>query len=500
MIKVLVAEDEPVSLKTICSIIEKNCCEYEITGQAENGEQALNFIRTDHPDLVISDIKMPKISGVELARRVREEFPDICFIIVSGYQDFAYMQSAIRSGVSDYLLKPLMPDALCRAMEFAAEKIRRIQYRARNRILANMVRNEAVEDDELKRYFPHAGYFGALVRTNGLPRRFQIDRKREIFSDIDEQYIVFGRDEMESLYLIPSEFMSHGEFVPYVEKIQKKHMAGGYYTLIYAEQSFDVTQIQEQVRRLYQLLDIKSTIGHTQVIGLEEAAAESNDFCTDCSALEESLQRIHLYAGSKKTDAVRKEIIQAYQHGERERRSQLWMEGVARDIISILRRQEMLSIPVNECEYMLGDIFSNAESVESLCQSLIDIFLDTEQEDQNQKAGSREYFDQIVKYLEFHIREPLSLQEICTTFAISQAYLSKLFRKYTAHSFNKYLTQMRIEKAKEYFIENPERYIREVAELVGYEDQFYFSRIFRTYTGKSPTEYTKELQSEGGVQ
>ena len=112
MYTVLVAEDEPLALKTICSIIEKHCKDYRILFQAENGAEALRMIRQLKPDLVISDIKMPRPNGVELSAIVREELPDICFIIISGYQDFEFTQSAIRSGVTDYLLKPVMPDTL----------------------------------------------------------------------------------------------------------------------------------------------------------------------------------------------------------------------------------------------------------------------------------------------------------------------------------------------------------------------------------------------------
>ena len=88
---------------------------------------------------------------------------------------------------------------------------------------------------------------------------------------------------------------------------------------------------------------------------------------------------------------------------------------------------------------------------------------------------------------------------VCTTFdsflndlfAISQAYMSKLFRKYTKESYNQYLTGIRMERAKQLMEANREFFVKDIAEMVGYRDQFYFSRIFRAYTGKSPAEYLK---------
>ena len=228
---------------------------------------------------------------------------------------------------------------------------------------------------------------------------------------------------------------------------------------------------------------------------LTEKNLHSDDVC-DRRQLEDDLQRIEALAGTGNLEALSQEIRQANLYWAEKKKSQLWMESFARDIISVLRRHDLLNLPVNECEYLLGDIFSSAVSVEMLSDSLLEIYMDNRGEMYAQKAGSRENFEQIVRYLDIHIHEPLSLQEICDTFSISQAYMSKLFRKYTSHSFNKYLTTRRMEMAQKLFSEDPDRYIKDVAQMVGYNDQFYFSRIFRTCTGKSPTEYIKEVTKE----
>ncbi|MBO6137349.1 MAG: response regulator [Lachnospiraceae bacterium] len=493
MYTVLVAEDEPLALKTICSIIEKHCGEYRIVARAENGSEALRLIRELKPDLIISDIKMPRPNGVELSAIVREELPDICFIIISGYQDFEYTQSAIRSGVTDYLLKPVMPDDLKSSLELAAQRIRRIQYRARNRLLGKLGRGERVDNDEMKRYFPHSRYYGALIRANGLPKRFFIDSRNEVYSDIDEQYIVFGRDELEGLYLIPEEFISGDSLASYMERIGNAQNPGSYYTLIYDGRSFPVSLMQEKVHELYRALDLNSTIGLTQSIDLKDAGREDASLGSDRRELEEVLQRIEALSGAGKLEALRTELKSANENWARKRKPQLWMENFVREVISILRRYDILTVPLNECEYFLGEVFGSALSVDILNDSLLEIFLG-EGNTASQKAGSKEYFDQIVKFLDMHIHESISLQDICDRFSISQAYMSKLFRKYTSNSFNKYLTERRMLKARELFEKEPGIYIKDVASMVGYSDQFYFSRIFRTYTGKSPTEYLRELE------
>ena len=120
MYTVLVAEDEPLALKNITSIIEKYCDGFTVAATARDGTAALAGIREVRPDVVVSDIKMPRPTGVELAEILHEEMPETCFIITSGYDDFAFTQSAIRSGVTDYLLKPITPAALKKSLTFAA--------------------------------------------------------------------------------------------------------------------------------------------------------------------------------------------------------------------------------------------------------------------------------------------------------------------------------------------------------------------------------------------
>ena len=145
-----------------------------------------------------------------------------------------------------------------------------------------------------------------------------------------------------------------------------------------------------------------------------------------------------------------------------------------------------------ESEYQFEDAFYYSTSMEMLRQNLYTpIHQLTEKEKENIKVDSPEFFEKIKVYLSGHISEPLSLQAISNLFAISQAYMSKLFRKYTRQSYNQYLTGIRMERAKALMEENSELFVKDIAEMVGYRDQFYFSRIFHSYTGKSPADYIK---------
>lgn len=112
MIRVLVADDEEKVCQLICKLIHWEELEMKLVGTASNGIGSLQMIEAEHPDLVLTDIRMPGYDGMELLKRARIQNPDMEFIIISGYSHFEYAQTAIRYGVSDYILKPVNEEAL----------------------------------------------------------------------------------------------------------------------------------------------------------------------------------------------------------------------------------------------------------------------------------------------------------------------------------------------------------------------------------------------------
>lgn len=112
MITVLTVDDEILIKRTLKKLIEYEGSPFQVIGEAEDGEEALSLIRAYRPDLVITDIRMPVMDGLELAREGLAVRPDTSFVILSGHDDFAYAQQALRCNVTDYLLKPLKPDQL----------------------------------------------------------------------------------------------------------------------------------------------------------------------------------------------------------------------------------------------------------------------------------------------------------------------------------------------------------------------------------------------------
>ena len=148
-----------------------------------------------------------------MADIVKEKYPDVISIIVSGYQEFQYAQEAIRQGAAEYILKPIVPSELAAILENLESVLKQKYYKGRNKLMHRMVNDMFIEDAQMKRYFQSEKYYGAIARLNGLPTRFAERTSMEVFSDINEWMIVYGRDDHETLYLCPEEILFGNDYV-----------------------------------------------------------------------------------------------------------------------------------------------------------------------------------------------------------------------------------------------------------------------------------------------
>ena len=220
--KVVVVDDEAVAVKAICCIIENQCPEFEVVGTAGNGSEALELIGRTSPDLVLTDVEMPVLNGLELVREASGRQPNLCFCIISGYQDFEYARDAFRGGVLDYLTKPIVPSQMLRTMKNVEEKLRKFYYDRRVGIFRKICMGETIALEEIQAFFPYKEFYAALLRENGLPRRYSPAKEPELYGTMDEAYMVYGRDNMEELFLIPREVLGQQPLIDYMTRVVRR--------------------------------------------------------------------------------------------------------------------------------------------------------------------------------------------------------------------------------------------------------------------------------------
>lgn len=492
MYKVILVDDEPVALKSMKAIIEKRCRDFQVVSTAIDGQEGLEIARKMKPDVIITDVKMPVMDGIRLSAAVKEELPDTFVVIISGYQYFEYAKGALEFGVCDYILKPIIPSELKKTMELLGERLSEAYWKKKNRLIRQICHGIQPDSTQLQKYFPASKYYGALIRRNGLPRRISTYKGIEIFSIKYEQMTMYGRDEQEGMYLYPEELLSNQDFGQTVQKMITRFQDGGYTTVVMSNIPFGVGELVEYVHRFYRVLAENTVVGKSQVLVLEDLSLQGRDLQDEQSC---KLQEIECLAQQKKFDCILDRVKSLIEKWGEENRTQLWIEGKIRQILHVLLLQGYLKSTMEEIEFFMEDAFFYATSMDELQKSILSE-IEKKKKDEpvaGMKMDTPEYFQNLKEYVYHNMAEPLTLQQICRHFGISQPYVSRIFRKYEGNSFSNYLTKVRIERAKELLEENEEMFIKDVAEMVGYNDQFYFSSIFRSLVGMCPTDFIKKI-------
>lgn len=264
--QVMIVDDEPTSVNLLKTVIEKKCDRFQVTEIAYDGTEALEKLKDIQPDILITDIQMQVMSGLELIKKIREKNPEMLCVLVSGYQEFEYAKRAIEYRVSDYILKPIVPAEIKKLFEKLEKKLEQKYYRQRNALIHRMVNHIPVEENEIVKYFQSNRYYGAIVRRNGILSRFSDRCNSEVFSDINEWMISYGRDDQETLYLCPEEIVC-GDYVDIItHQIKKEQPEAEYITTVIFREAFTRQTIGNMIKRLYRVLDESIILGKNQML------------------------------------------------------------------------------------------------------------------------------------------------------------------------------------------------------------------------------------------
>ena len=340
MYRVFVAEDEPAALNHILTLIELKCPRFEVAGTADNGRTAFEQLEKLRPDVLITDVRMPLMDGIELVCKVKEKYPSVLSVIISGYQEFDYARAAIQAGVCDYILKPVKPSVFQDCMRTIRGKLDKSYYTLRNRMLHKMstVDTDMIDKMEFSRIFSEEGYYVALFRKNGLPQRFVNTGETEIFSIPEEQLMVYGRDEMETLCICPKELMIYGSFYELMQHIiEKERRSAFYYTLVLQAEVIPPEELPSAIQRIYQKLDSCLVIGKNRTIMLPEQEEQQTGFLEEGNDLE--YLRLLLSHGERRK-AI-EEVERCFAEWEKREYTQLVIEDKVREIFGFFRRQHM---------------------------------------------------------------------------------------------------------------------------------------------------------------
>lgn len=508
MIKVLIVDDEYIMRQGLRYMINWEQEGYEIVGEATNGKDALKMTEELQPHIIISDIVMPLLDGVDFSDAVHKMYPKIQMIILSGYDKFEYVKRTLMNGVVDYILKPtLNPVELINVLKKAAARIPgyrlsdddgTVSYeRTMERYLLG--HDQQMDVGMFRQIFP-TDYF-CIYAVN----IHKENSARQDMSDILHKKMERYRQEQ---ITIPNLMMLIREEQAVIlfghTQSQKELLKGQVQELndqlvMLCENVFGVlsqpfTNI-EQVNEIYQK-DIVRNLDKgfyyekeplLKVEGMrgEEREIEKFDFF-----------RFNRMLGARQYNEAL-ELLHHYEEELLDRQADVYrMKNQMKNMIYTYL--DFLTLPDHEKESRRYDFFHmiDGTAYDTQYRDAMTEILEQLQILSGQKPTFNDKrMDRMISYIAKNYREDLKLEDLATEFNFNYHYLSAYFNQQMKEGFSDYLNRIRIEKACEMLEEN-QLSIAEISGEVGYSEHSYFCRVFKKVTGKTPSVWRREKNYE----
>ena len=548
MLKIFLAEDEVVVRETIKRMIPWEELGFELVGEAADGEMALPLLLRQQPDLLITDIKMPFMDGLTLARLAKKEIPGLKVVILSGYDDFNYAKQAIGIGVEDYLLKPITKNALIERLSeirsrYEHEKTQKEYYEKFQREM------QAYEKNSSRDFFEAlVGGSMDMMEVYKRAEKLGLDIVAEAYNvliftmncdeDFSGQRDEYSSWEAESLELLENFFAGHSSAMLFrsnifsygvllkgqretieentracvdeIRKILSRQDGRREWFLAVGQSVERLSQIQKSYhtasrafsqRYLYD----ENILYYDEVETMEhpggQAETEDNAYLqkVDVNALNPAILQKFLSNGlQEETENFVKDYF--YAIGQEPMESLVFRNYVILNVrFSVISFIKGLGCDTNEMESadteeVLAESGKNMESAIAYAKKMISQAIEIR--DQNSGNKNRSILKTAVDFIDSHyMDEEISLNTVANVANVSSNHFSALFSQNMGQTFIEYLTTLRMNKAKELLRCTGMR-SSEIAGEIGYKDAHYFSYLFKKTQGMTPSDYRKAREEK----
>ena len=507
MHRILVADDEAIIREGIKCLFDYEELGFTICAEAESGEQTFEMIQIHRPDVVLLDIRMPGMTGLEVIRRARNLGYGGKVVIISSYTDFKYAQEAIRYGVQNYLTKPIDEDELKAVLigfrealdkeRLARAATQHYRTRARSSIVRDLLLGEDIPSGEdLKELNLLSGAYQAVLFRR--PRRSSGEEIRLSNPDNSLYDHILLQDREVLLLKGESAIRKFRELAEFTGRANREDpdalpfFACG--EVVHAPQ--DIANSFQQAQRLLDrqffcekeqyILDsaaLPALEGGRPVVS-QELVSRYSGLLLDCiqsfnrRRIAELLRQLQeeLYASSDPTPTIKLFLTDLY-----------------------LRIKEQMHhlYPGSEIPF-----FTNAAIIRTIDQAQylseviwfyskrFEVFMDA-----TGTSNRDSVLDDVLHYIQHNYAGNITLETIAPLFGYNRSYLGKIFTKKMGQNFNSYVDLVRIEKSKELLL-NDDMKVYTIAERVGYKNVDYFHIKFKKYVGQSPAEFRKKNRKQ----
>jgi two-component system, response regulator YesN len=526
--KVIIVDDEEGSRELIRMSVNWEAFEFSIIGEASNAEEALEMIDLNPPDLILTDINMPYIDGLELSELILKQYPETKVIVVTGFDEFEYAKRGIKAGVYDFIVKPIDEDEL----ESTLRKVYRDMKNEREEKA-----NYAWLKDQLENERPY------------LKEKFLVDL---LYSHIDEQInhgklaftqvklvsdcfqvnkieIVSNQRQAESIeqqeqylaYMFIANIRALVEHIPGVEvfidntnhviilnsnKSMKQEMTksietinrwlhshkGIHFVIGIGRWHEGFNQIKISYKEASEAVAYKIICGMNQIITYDDLIITKPLEIQSADSKEEQLA-LYIKSGIlEESLAVMHQIFEKVLAQENIQLKTIRLKAIHLVMRIIQAMSEIgISIEKNEVIDTIFDAILQANALPEI-KRILDTYVKVvcASVDIEQRHKQNSIIDKIDHFMEENIKAPLSLNSISEAFHLNKSYLSRIYKERTGVTLGERILSLKINKAIQ-LIQYTDKKAYEIAEELGYQDPNYFGNSFKKYTGKSISEFRK---------
>ena len=506
MFRIVLTDDERQEREGIAYLIEKYRYPLKIT-YAGNGKEALDYIHHHEVDILFTDVKMPVMDGLELARAVYEYDPDIKIIIFSAYGEFEYAKQALEANAVSYLLKPIEVDEFRKLMDHVLHDI-------------TMEKEEKRQREEKDRYSSHNILHKAFTMSK-INRHEMKDIQTYLFGK-DSAYVLIHMEFMDSFFdLHEEEFMRCaerylGKELHYIEFYpneayllsgnkkfhQKKELSEQISKILRdirgtrSEENQSVVIVSRPVNTVEELLEQQERITHIQdeVFGYHDKVIFVDDYYLSAEHYVKDIEGI----GRELKESI--EILDAE-----------LIEKQSENLVRAVKESGQISrIYIQNMLYSMIKAFCDKVRPENLDELLIraeglfqvkdPVGMLKEYQEAIRllliQTGPRDDTSGIISAIksvvELEYRKDIGLDYVAAQVNLSPTYVSYLFKKETGQTLVKYITDKKMDKAKK-MLGDRNLKVMQVAKSCGYENQSYFNKLFKSYFGVTPKQYRESL-------
>ncbi|MCK9479137.1 MAG: response regulator [Firmicutes bacterium] len=537
MYKLMILDDEKITIDGLIKHIEWGKYNIEIIAVANDGVDGLQKLSSQIPDIIITDVKMPNMNGIEFANIVAAKHPQIKIIFISGYDDIGFLRSALHVNAADYILKPVNLEKLSKAIMLVTE---RLDTEHKKRLMET--------DNEIKKFrytqVLRADFFKKLVQ-NEIPSS-HIDEKLKFLSldiNINSHFcsVILLIDDYKKAFksLSPKEQASFRFSILNIFQEIINTRFKGYIIEDFPDKLFGVVQIDGSSRELLsaELNRAKEYVLEILEIGLSVAIGMPYQglgrvYKSYKSASEAIKQRFLLGKGqiikannieqNKKTFfRISGKIIARIENtlktgnGEEIKRlvGEIFADHKKTNTVNVsLSKQFALHLvsiatqlsidntvyshEISKAEKKTVDLIENSETIDELQALVTNCFiLVCASLTAKTKSKSSGLIEEIKSIIQKKYFEDITINDIASEVFLTPNYLCVLFKRATGMTINKYLNQVRIEAAKK-LMQDRNNKAYDIGYIVGYSDASYFTKQFKNYTGLTPKQYRNAIEAD----